>query len=272
MASMGAGRCREKITRAVERHRRGTSGNSLPAPVPVAQEGITSWRRWQRPRRHPKRHSDAGLFYVSVSTDPTTGGVTASFCHGGDVGFGRAGALIGFAGPRVLEQTIRQKPPKGQRSEARSMASWIVERDELKQVLSIPGFIRPKRQAGRSFPGEKFGRSAKAGGTENRAKGRQGQKQRWREEDSATRGSASGIGYCAPEIRTVPKRDYLEELFEDFYELHGTGALGMILAFVKEELPDLRKARYGHCLQKERYEGKYILHHFGMCAPERSRR
>ena len=65
-----------------------------------------------------KRHSDAGLLYVSVLTDPTTGGVTASWAMLGDIILAEPHALIGFAGPRVIEQTIGQKLPKGfQRAE-----------------------------------------------------------------------------------------------------------------------------------------------------------
>ncbi len=65
-----------------------------------------------------KRHSEAGLLYISVLTDPTTGGVTASFAMLGDIILAEPEALIGFAGPRVIEQTIRQKLPKGfQRAE-----------------------------------------------------------------------------------------------------------------------------------------------------------
>ena len=65
-----------------------------------------------------ERHSKAGLLYVSILTEPTTGGVTASFAMLGDIILAEPGALIGFAGPRVIEQTIRQKLPKGfQRAE-----------------------------------------------------------------------------------------------------------------------------------------------------------
>ena len=87
-----------------------------------------------------KKHSDAGLLYVTVLTDPTTGGVTASFAMLGDIILAEPKALIGFAGPRVIEQTIGQKLPKGfQRSEFlldHGFVDRIVEREELKDVLA----------------------------------------------------------------------------------------------------------------------------------------
>jgi acetyl-CoA carboxylase carboxyl transferase subunit beta len=87
-----------------------------------------------------KRHSKAGLLYISVLTDPTTGGVTASFAMLGDIILAEPKALIGFAGPRVIEQTIGQKLPKGfQRSEfllEHGFIDRIVERKEMKITLA----------------------------------------------------------------------------------------------------------------------------------------
>ena len=87
-----------------------------------------------------KRHSDAGLLYVSVLTDPTTGGVTASWAMLGDIILAEPHALIGFAGPRVIEQTIGQKLPKGfQRAEflvEHGFVDRILPREEAKEVLS----------------------------------------------------------------------------------------------------------------------------------------
>ena len=86
-----------------------------------------------------KRHSDAGLFYLTVLTDPTTGGVTASFAMEGDIILAEPGALIGFAGPRVIEQTIRQKLAEGfQRSEfllEKGFVDHIVVRNEQKYII-----------------------------------------------------------------------------------------------------------------------------------------
>ena len=82
------------------------------------QEGIVSLMQMAKTSAALKRHSDAGLLYITVLTDPTTGGVTASFAMLGDIILAEPGALIGFAGPRVIEQTIHKKLPKGfQRSE-----------------------------------------------------------------------------------------------------------------------------------------------------------
>ena len=103
------------------------------------QEGIVSLMQMAKTAAALKRHSDAGLLYVSVLTDPTTGGVTASFAMLGDVILAEPKALIGFAGPRVIEQTIGEKLPKGfQRSEfllEHGFIDRIVERKETRTVL-----------------------------------------------------------------------------------------------------------------------------------------
>lgn len=103
------------------------------------QEGIVSLMQMAKTSAALKKHSDAGLLYVPVLTDPTTGGVTASFAMLGDIILGEPGALIGFAGPRVIEQTIGQKLPKGfQRAEflvEHGIIDGIVERDDLKSTL-----------------------------------------------------------------------------------------------------------------------------------------
>ena len=104
------------------------------------QEGIVSLMQMAKTSAALKKHSDAGLLYVTVLTDPTTGGVTASFAMLGDIILAEPKALIGFAGPRVIEQTIGQKLPKGfQRSEFlldHGFVDRIVEREELKDVLA----------------------------------------------------------------------------------------------------------------------------------------
>lgn len=141
MASMGAV-VGEKITRAVER------ATEMKVPVILftcsggarMQEGITSLMQMTKTSAALKRHSDAGQLYVSVLTDPTTGGVTASFAMLGDLILAEPKALIGFAGPRVIEQTIGEKLPKGfQRSEfllEHGYIDAIVPRNEMKVVLA----------------------------------------------------------------------------------------------------------------------------------------
>lgn len=140
MASMGWA-VGEKITRAVER----ATEEKLPVIIFACsggarmQEGITSLMQMAKTSAALERHSKAGLLYVSVLTEPTTGGVTASFAMLGDIILAEPGALIGFAGPRVIEQTIRQKLPKGfQRAEflvEHGFVDDIVRREDLKETL-----------------------------------------------------------------------------------------------------------------------------------------
>ena len=103
-------------------------------------EGMFSLMQMAKTCAALARHRDAGLLYVSVLTNPTMAGVMASFAGIGDVIIAEPKALIGFTGPRVIEQTIRQKLPEGfQRSEfllAHGLIDMIVSRKELKAVLS----------------------------------------------------------------------------------------------------------------------------------------
>ncbi len=140
MGSMGQG-VGERIALAVER----ATERKLPVVLFCCsggarmQEGILSLMQMAKTSAALKKHSDAGLLYVPVLTDPTTGGVTASFAMLGDIILAEPGALIGFAGPRVIEQTIGQKLPEGFQSAefqvAHGFADRIVERHELKKVL-----------------------------------------------------------------------------------------------------------------------------------------
>ena len=141
MASMGKV-VGEKITRAVE--------NATQEKLPVIifscsggarmQEGIHSLMQMSKTSAALKRHHDARQLFISVLTDPTTGGVTASFAMLGDIILAEPNALIGFAGPRVIEQTIGEKLPEGfQRAEflkEHGFVDKIVKRDEMKEALS----------------------------------------------------------------------------------------------------------------------------------------
>ena len=102
-------------------------------------EGALSLMQMAKVSAALARLDRAGLPFISILTDPTTGGVTASFAMLGDLNIGEPKALIGFAGPRVIEQTIRQKLPAGfQRSEflvEHGMLDLIVDRREMKTVL-----------------------------------------------------------------------------------------------------------------------------------------
>ena len=131
----------ERITAAVER------ATKLRLPVFIfccsggarMQEGIISLMQMAKTTAAIKRHSDAGLFYCTILTDPTTGGVTASFATVGDVIMAEPGALIGFAGPRVIKQTIGQDLPEGfQRAEfqvKKGFADGIVKREDLRKTI-----------------------------------------------------------------------------------------------------------------------------------------
>ena len=103
------------------------------------QEGILSLMQMAKTSAAAKRHSDAGLLYITVLPDPTTGGVTASFAMEGDIILAEPNALVGFAGPRVIEQTIRQKLPKNfQTSEfvmEKGFIDAVVPRRDLKGAL-----------------------------------------------------------------------------------------------------------------------------------------
>jgi acetyl-CoA carboxylase carboxyl transferase subunit beta len=132
----------EKITRAIER----AMTERTPVIIISAsggarmQEGAISLMQLAKLSAALMQLDEAGLPYISVLTDPTTGGVTASFAMLGDLNIAEPGALIGFAGPRVIEQTIRQKLPDGfQRSEfllEHGFLDAIVKRHEMKAYIS----------------------------------------------------------------------------------------------------------------------------------------
>ena len=131
----------EKITEAVER----ATKEKLPVILFACsggarmQEGIVSLMQMAKTSAALKRHHEAGQLFISVLTDPTTGGVTASFAMLGDIIIAEPGALIGFAGPRVIEQTIGQKLPEGfQRAEfllEHGFVDMILPRQDQKHVI-----------------------------------------------------------------------------------------------------------------------------------------
>ena len=115
------------------------------------QEGILSLMQMPKTTVALAELKDAGLPYIVVLTDPTTGGVTASYAMLGDVQLAEPGALIGFAGQRVIEQTIREKLPEGfQRAEYlldHGMVDMVVPRQELKETLAkLLGYLTPERK------------------------------------------------------------------------------------------------------------------------------
>ena len=116
------------------------------------QEGILSLMQMPRTTVALAELREAGLPYIVVLTDPTTGGVTASYAMLGDVQIAEPGALIGFAGQRVIEQTIREKLPEGfQRAEyllAHGMIDMVVPRHDLRERLSqLVGYLTPEKRA-----------------------------------------------------------------------------------------------------------------------------
>lgn len=131
----------EKLTRAIER------ATELRLPVFLfccsggarMQEGIVSLMQMAKTAAAIKRHGDAGLLYSTILTDPTTGGVTASFAMLGDVIMAEPGALIGFAGPRVIKQTLGQRLPDGFQTaeflQEHGFIDGIVRRENLKKTL-----------------------------------------------------------------------------------------------------------------------------------------
>ena len=208
MASMGHA-VGEKITRAVER----ATEERLPVVLFTCsggarmQEGIISLMQMAKTSAALKRHSDAGFLYIPVLTDPTTGGVTASFAMLGDIILAEPGALIGFAGPRVIEQTIGQKLPEGfQRAEfllEHGFVDRIVTRDEMKEVLGQILKMHTVTDEKKEDCPEKKKENRKniSAGKENVSAWKRVLKSREKE-------------------RPVGK-DYIDRLFTDFVELHG---------------------------------------------------
>ena len=205
----------ERITMAMER----ATEEKLPVILFCCsggarmQEGIISLMQMAKTSGAVKRHSDAGLLYVPVLTDPTTGGVTASFAMLGDIILAEPKALIGFAGPRVIEQTIGQKLPEGfQRAEFQlehGFVDAIVERENLKSTLyqilkahrPSTGFANfdPLREDDSYEPTELMKeRAAKAELLDA-----------W---DKVT---------AARQMNRLASVDYMDAIFDDFMELHG---------------------------------------------------
>lgn len=252
MASMGQV-VGEKITRAVER----ATKEQLPVIIFACsggarmQEGIVSLMQMAKTAAALKRHSDAGLLYVSVLTDPTTGGVTASFAMLGDVILTEPKALIGFAGPRVIEQTIGERLPKGfQRSEfllEHGFIDRIVERKEMRTVLENilqmhhtaqnPVIQKPVQTV------EKERQSVQ-------------EKDAW-ERVTISRKNDRPVG-----------QDYIRILFSDFLEFHGdrcygddTAIIGGIARFAGIPVTVIAQA-------KGKSTKENVAHHFGMPSPE----
>lgn len=254
MASMGQ-IVGEKITRAVER----ATKEKLPVIIFACsggarmQEGMVSLMQMAKTAAALKRHSEAGLLYVSVLTDPTTGGVTASFAMLGDVILAEPQALIGFAGPRVIEQTIGEKLPKGfQRSEfllEHGFLDRIVERHEMRQVLCE--ILRLHEAGQQDFSEEVQQKSELSGETTQKS-----EKTAW-ERVQISREKDRPVG-----------QDYIERLFPDFLEFHGDryfgddpAIIGGIASFQGKKVTVLAQA-------KGKSTKENVERNFGMPSPE----
>ena len=252
MASMGQV-VGEKITRAVER----ATKEQLPVIIFACsggarmQEGIVSLMQMAKTAAALKRHSDAGLLYVSVLTDPTTGGGTASFAMLGDVILAEPKALIGFAGPRVIEQTIGEKLPKGfQRSEfllEHGFIDRIVERKETRTVL---GNILQMHHTAQNPVIQKPVQTVEK------------ERQSVQEKDAWER-----VTISRKNDRPVGQ-DYIRILFSDFLEFHGdrcygddTAIIGGIARFAGIPVTVIAQA-------KGKSTKENVAHHFGMPSPE----
>lgn len=264
MASMGEN-VGEKIALAVEK----ATEERLPVILfscsggARMQEGIVSLMQMAKTSAAIKRHSDAGLLYISVLTNPTTGGVTASFAMLGDIILAEPGALIGFAGPRVIEQTIRQKLPKGfQRSEfllEHGFLDQIVTRNEMKNTLAELLHLhcnKPEKKAeteSTEISEKSIGRNEKI----LDSTGSQYEKKTAWEHVLLARDKERPTG-----------KDYIPWLFECFTELHGdrlfgddSALTGGIAWFNKVPVTVLIQ-------EKGNGTKENIAHNFGMVSPE----
>lgn len=258
----------EKLTRAIEK------ATELRLPLIIftcsggarMQEGIVSLMQMAKTSAALKRHDEAGLLYITILTNPTTGGVTASFAMLGDIILSEPEALIGFAGPRVIKQTIGQELPKGfQRAEfllEHGMIDNIVERSELKKTLS---YILKVHQEGsdnrlveyKKYLEEKFDNLKKNYTGTDLA-----------DDNAADELSAWEKVQIARDNKRATTIDYINRLTKNFYELHGDrkfgddgAVIGGIAMFGKQPVTVI-----GH--QKGINTKDNIRRNFGMPNPE----
>ena len=215
MASMGhvVG---EKITRAIE------CATELKLPVFMfccsggarMQEGIVSLMQMAKTSAAIRKHGDAGLLYCSILTDPTTGGVTASFAMLGDVIMAEPGALIGFAGPRVIKQTIGQELPEGfQTSEflvEHGFVDGIVLRENLKKTIQF--LIKSHQNVGKKtyadfYPNTEF----------HFELSEQLKEQTWKSKPRSAWEKVKAVR----QVERPSEMDYMDSIFDIFIEAHG---------------------------------------------------
>ena len=275
MASMGEA-VGEKITRATER----ATEKKLPIIIYTCsggarmQEGIVSLMQMAKTSAALKRHSDAGLLYISFLTDPTTGGVTASFAMEGDIILAEPKALIGFAGPRVIEQTTGQRLPSGfQRAEfllAHGFVDRIVERSEQKKVLTDLLKLHNTQlncqearnsEEKQAVAGCKLTAETLASVNINSEKTVSEKVDELSCTDASLKSHSAWERVCLSRDKKRPVgSDYIDALFDSFYELHGDrlmtddpALIGGISFF---------KGRPVTVLAQQKKEN------FGMCSPQ----
>lgn len=264
MASMGWA-VGEKLTRLIEK----ATEEKLPVILFTCsggarmQEGIHSLMQMAKVSAAMAKHHAAGLLSVCVLTDPTTGGVTASFAMEGDIILAEPDALIGFAGPRVIEQTIGQRLPRGfQRSEflmEHGFVDRITERSELKKVLADLCRMHDRECCKKAFC-QLMDQSLQEFSKDNRSDrpylGQKESEPAWTHVLAARRAD-----------RPVGS-DYIRGLFSEFYEFHGDRRFGDDPALIGgialfEGVPVTVIAQEKGTSAKDR-----VKHNFGMCQPE----
>ena len=209
----------EKIAAAVER----ATEEKLPVILFCCsggarmQEGIVSLMQMAKTSAALKKHSKAGLLYMPVLTDPTTGGMTASFAMLGDIILAEPKALIGFAGPRVIEQTIGQKLPAGfQRSEFQvehGFVDRIVERKDLKKTLYDILKLHHKREGFVNLEKNEQLSAAPSELMRERA-AKTPLKDAWEKVEMARK------------VSRISSEEYIEAIFDGFMEMHGDRYFG----------------------------------------------
>ena len=268
----------EKITRAVERATR----EKLPVILFTCsggarmQEGIVSLMQMAKTSAALKRHSDAGLLYVTVLTDPTTGGVTASFAMLGDIILAEPGALIGFAGPRVIEQTIGQKLPKGfQRAEflvEHGFVDAIVERPKLRETLGEILRMHSRDSVWERTLEGTASEAAEAGGKELPEGAGNGQVGASDVRDGLKLHNQVAEAWDRVQISRMKDRpvgsDYIHALFTDFMEFHGD-------RYYRDDRAIIGGIAYFHGMpvtviaqEKGTNTKENIEHNFGMPSPD----
>lgn len=254
----------EKITRVFER----ATEEKLPVILYICsggarmQEGLVSLMQMAKTSMALRKHSDAGLLYVPVLTDPTTGGVTASFAMLGDIILAEPKALIGFAGPRVIEQTIGQKLPKGfQKAEfllEHGFIDKIVERDDQRIVLA--DILKLHENKGQNSSTSKV--------AESHISDKSNGNTVWPKFiPSGSFTPWEHVQLARAKTRPTGK-DYIEVLFDDFIEFHGDRHCGDDAAVIGGVA-----FFHGHpvtVLAQEKGEGtkENIARNFGMVSPE----